>query len=457
MQKRMIAILVACLSITPTAVLGTALTWESSFDYQVTSSVDTQAETQMAVSPTNTNLVVTAVINIIDNTFPIPDVIRCHIYRSADGGQMWSFKYEIPLTSGSNKGDDPSVTVDKNGKFYVACRSVDAGDFSPSDIVLASSTDGNTWTTTTVVQGFDNQDYPQIRADTSNNPTTQNRVYLCWSRIVTTTDTIKFKQIVPNNDATLVDLASGSTARPHGCVLDIDSNGGVYATWMRFTSSSAGREEIRRNFDVNLNPSSWTASVNVKTFTRFPSCAGWDFGCVNGYNSSVIRVHNFPFTAVDSGNAVNVAYADYSATNGGEIKYTRSTNCGNGGSCTWSSTISINNDGTSRDQWEPMIAASKKSSTVHVTAYDRRDDTGNISYKPFHYHCHIADNCALQSSWYNVKVSDNGGTNLDSSMFNGEYHGVASSTAREAYTVWTDHRVTNPTNNYDIWGDRTTT
>lgn len=64
--------------------------------------------------------------------------------------------------------------------------------------------------------------------------------------------------------------------------------------------------------------------------------------------------------------------------------------------------------------------------------------------------------------WYSVRVTDQVTYVYNSdATFIGHYHGIAASTivntsAREAYTVWTDSRLYNNNQDYNIFYDRLT-
>jgi hypothetical protein len=62
--------------------------------------------------------------------------------------------------------------------------------------------------------------------------------------------------------------------------------------------------------------------------------------------------------------------------------------------------------------------------------------------------------CTINTDWSNDQVTTNGGTNLDQSPIIDDYHAISTSSAREAYTAWTDHRDVINAANYDIYANR---
>jgi hypothetical protein len=97
--------------------------------------------------------------------------------------------------------------------------------------------------------------------------------------------------------------------------------------------------------------------------------------------------------------------------------------------------------------------------TIHITAYDRRNDpTNNVMYNVYDYHCHwtSTNTCRTGGQWDNQIVTNFGLDNADGNTFIDDFHGVATSNAREAYTAWTDSRNILSNTNYDVYSERTT-
>ncbi|MBI2127234.1 MAG: hypothetical protein HYU02_08005 [Thaumarchaeota archaeon] len=161
---------------------------------------------------------------------------------------------------------------------------------------------------------------------------------------------------------------------------------------------------------------------------------------------------------------MHVVYVDWNTTNANnphaDIKYVNSANCNRlNTTCTWSTPIIINRDNTNRDQWESAIHVSNITSstnprgTVHVTALDKRDDSTNQKWKAYHYYCKSGAvlSCTTTAEWTNEAVSDVQIDNQGEAQI-GDYHGLANTKTKEAYTVWTDSRNL-ASNKFDIYGD----
>ncbi len=447
-----------------------------STDSSGNSLIGKQVESSIAVYEPNQNILVAGFMDPVVSIIPPIGSGNCLIYRSGDGGVNWSKITEVPRTPGSSKEADPVVTVDSNGKFYLTCISFHQDPntlvVDPSDIVVVTSIDsGTSWTPLTNVlptlTGGNFYDKPWIAADRSLNATTQNNVYLCWTEFTTTSTIIKFKRIVPADPVVRV-LANGTQTDNGvtGCNIAVGPQGQVFVSWMKFNGTSTGHIELIRNYNTGVN-GSWTGIVPAGNFTQYSLCPGTSDRCIDGVGTSKIRVSHFPSMDVDPNGVIHIAYAHNGTITKGDIRYVRSDNCKTSNPvsdpCTFSAPVKINIDDNATnpqaDQFEPELIVSMKTSqaTVHVTVNDRRDDSTNKSWKPYDYHCHVDTNCTSSTNWFNGVISNQNSSNLDGSIFVGDYHGLVSSVIREAIALWVDHREVIQLDNYDIWGDRTRT
>jgi len=115
----------------------------------------------------------------------------------------------------------------------------------------------------------------------------------------------------------------------------------------------------------------------------------------------------------------------------------------------------VKDGNVARDQFDPAIAVSPDTNTIHVTAMDRRNSAINEEWEPWHYHCHLGSTtCQSQAHWTVIDVSSEMSDNFDGLPFIGHYHGIASSIAREADTLWSDTRVNLGNVDFNIFGNR---
>lgn len=106
-----------------------------------------------------------------------------------------------------------------------------------------------------------------------------------------------------------------------------------------------------------------------------------------------------------------------------------------------------------------------RSNIVHVTVLDKRDSSDNKWWRLYHHHYHLSSSsCTSSSDWYYTKVTNEGtyvyhsNVGNDYESFIDHYHGIATSrvstNAREAYTTWTDSRLYNNNQDYNMFYDR---
>jgi hypothetical protein len=108
---------------------------------QITSDVDRDAETSIAINPTDASNIVAGWISSADRT--------CGFGVSDDGGATWNVGVVpgIQQTSGGSfdVGTDPSVAFDKYGNAYFSCLAFNLGPSSlgsAGTVFVSKSTDG---------------------------------------------------------------------------------------------------------------------------------------------------------------------------------------------------------------------------------------------------------------------------------------------------------------------------
>ncbi len=212
---------------------------------------------------------------------------------------------------------------------------------------------------------------------------------------------------------------------------------------------------MKRSFDGG---ETWSTAQSIATFNHVTHIRG------DGNNVN-LKISNSPHIAVDNNWNLHLVYVTRTSTGDTEIMYRKITNCTSSTqSCNPEPVVNLSNN--SKDQWEPAIVVSKKSNTVHITALDRRDDSNNIYWNTYHYHCHLSTStCTSSSDWSINRVSDYPSVNLPDvrpNNFIGHYHGITASyivdsSAREAHTTFTDTRYYGGVlyRNYNVFFDRT--
>lgn len=438
----------------------TNIQWELDNQHQVNNPDPFQAkqfESSLLVYPPNQKILIDSFNDLHSS--------GCQMFRSTNGGSNWS-----NITSAIITGNgDPVVAVTRNNTLFYVCLRI--GDSTYGDIIMKKSTDaGNSWIpfTNPIVpighQGL--SDKPWLVADSGNNATTQNNVYVCW-----TNDTdigsnnphifeIKFKRINPP-DSQVQTLATtvGTDQLVQGCNMGLGPQGQVFVIWERLINSTSGQIEIVRNYNAGTS-GSWSAARVVSVFNSFGNSL---LNPIKGYQSSSISVTNFPSMALSSTGTINIVYPNNDPTTKGDILYVMSNNCKTSNiitnPCTFSNSIKINLDNSLTDQFTPILSISNSTNPqiLHVMAMDRRDDTANVFWKPWDYHCHLDTDCTNQANWYNARISDNPSTNYDHANFDGgkigEYDSSVSTIFKEIISSWTDHSQSNPIQDSNIRSD----
>ncbi|GEM_PF-1932622 len=437
--------------------------WDTNSGYQVTTDTNSQNEPSIAVRSTNDQDVVIAANHATTSTGD------CRTYQSTDGGKTWNYKADIQKANSTvDEMTDPSLTSDNNGNFYLSCLEAPILPPGTSYIRMVTNNDGgSSWTTVTnVVTSTDALDKPWIVADSSSSSHYKNNVYLCWTDA--TANNIQFEQVVPSISyhTTLVTAPSGGFVS--GCNMAIDPSGNIYVVYEKKLNTLDGSIELRRSTNGGQ---SWDSTVyTVGSWSHFVTTGCVNppsiIECIQGYSSNgstyPIRVEHYPSIATDSNGGIHVTWATYSGSSTlGDILYANAAQC-----CSFSTPINLNQNlnpnKNATDQWEPAIVFSPTERTVHITAYDRRQDSSNVQYTLYDYYCYTDyGNCQSSGSWFNQQVETPSSTDLDTSNpgFIDDYHGIATSADREVYSAWTDSRNINTNNphNYDIYTDRTDT
>jgi hypothetical protein len=276
-------------------------------------------------------------------------------------GVTWTTS-PIPI-QGNLLGFDPSLAAAAGTIYY--SYGVCSGSCSSGNLMVATSTNGQTWTPHSVTppQGGTFDDKPWVAAD----PTQAGRAYIAWDRnhgnsqtllVSSTTDsgttwsvpvkindgTSKFERVIYAMPA--VDPTS-----------DAVYGGAVYVVWMDYARKAL---YVDKSTDHGLTwgVDSKAASLNV-TFT--------DIGCNGGRSMTPA-----PYIAVDGQGWVYVTYADQKDKSAGmDVFLVYSTDRGG----TWQGPYRIN-DVTTGHQYNPAMSV-VGNGLVHVSWLDRRDDPKN--------------------------------------------------------------------------------
>lgn len=356
-------------------------------------------------------------------------------YRTLDG-VIWT---KTALTRTWNNttfgiGFDPGVDVDKNGTFYYTYGVAPLSGSYPNAVVMMKSTDGVNWTRATPVtfntnKNFDDKYYLAI--DRSNG-TFANRIYVSWTRNTGNNQILEMS--TSSNGGTTwtapvkVNDGTSKFERVIGAYPAVDQNTGVvYDSWHDYA-----RNIIYVDKSTNGGVTWGTDRAAATTHAGF----GQDIGCVGGRSQGPAHA-----LKVGPSGTLYLVYADPVQGRGFDILFTKSTN----GGVTWSTPVSLNDDTTSSDQFQPTLSVESNGlggDKVTVTFYDRRDDPADC----------LAHVYATQSTDNGATWSPNVRQTSASSNFNGNPNGPGdySSSAPWTGAVWPffcDHR----TSDYEVY------
>lgn len=360
-------------------------------------------------------------------------------YASTDG-TTWT-KTTISRTWGGTTFGitfDPAIDYDKNGTFYYSFGGAPLSGSYPNSIAVSKSTNGTTWSTPVSVtfnrnKNFDDKYY--IAVDRSNT-SFANRIYVTWDRN-SGNNQILYISYSTNSGSSWsapIKVNDGTTKfeRVIGAYPAVNQTTGVVFDSWHDYAKNIIYVDKSGNGGV-----SWGTDVAAATTH---AGFGTDIGCVGGRSQGPAHA-----LKVGPSGALYLAYADpvTSGTNSRkfDVLLTKSTNNG----ATWSTPVVLNNDTGASDQFHPTLSVESNGAggdKVTVTWYDRRDDPANCLANV--YGTVSTDGGATWAA--NVKLTS------APSNFDGNPNGPGdySSSTPFAAAVWpffSDHRVTD----YDVY------
>ncbi len=282
---------------------------------------------------------------------------------------------------------DPTLTVDRNGNYYIGVLDYEPGNHDDSShiSVLKSTDNGASWTGPVTVSdtiGFYFEDKEFITTDMTTGPHSGN-LYIAWARFPNPTR-IMFARSTDGAASFDDTLVVGPKLNDQNCawgVLDagqfacplVGSDGAVHVFWISYDIDSTTCNAYYAL--VSVKSTDGGASFGPRQVIRH-TFGNW--GVVDGG----VDVYNQPTPAADiSGGPFDgnlyVAYANVDTTNTTfydyNIEFIRSTN----GGLIWSQPLYINDDFTGPeapfDQFHPWMICNSEG-TIVVIFYDQRTD-----------------------------------------------------------------------------------
>ncbi len=359
---------------------------------------------------------------------------------STDGGVTWVDRGAL----GSRSFGDPGVVWRKmDGKFYfVALDSNGLGIWRSDDDCQTFSFIANPH-----VGGSDDKELMAI--DNNVSSPHYGRIYVSWTDF-TSSDIFT---VTSDNGTTWSSPALTSQAGNdvQGAWPAIAPNGDVYVTYIQWNPYSSGPIDAKVAKSTNGGSSfaQVTAPMSGQVNPRDSSATN---SCGRPALNGMIRLLPSPQIAIGTDGVVHEIYSyDPDGFNTGDVVnvyYRRSLD----GGATWQSQIQLNDDATTRDQFQPTLSVGA-GGIVSASWYDRRDDAGNLRLR--YYRSISFDNGA---TWQpNVEVTDaDSPVVLDGGLatcYHGDYD-TQTQTGSQAVLIWSDDRGTEGGgNNADTWSD----
>ncbi len=391
---------------------------------------DTQSETTIVRSGNN------VIVGFNNSAVYVPFASPYHFTgwaTSTDGGATFVDRGALP---GSTNGDAGDPVLAGAGTSVYLATLMSAG----SGVQVFRSTDNglNFGTPVNGAPGFgggDLLDKEWIAVDPFAG-TGQNNVYLAFRNFAgggsgSRPGGIYFSRslnggAVWSNPALLI--ASGAV---QGAYVAVGPDHAVYVFW-HDANQTTRRILMRRSLDQGVT---FQAAIVVASLTG--TGVNGNLGLNGGF-----RTNSFPQAVVNpySGN-IYVVFNDVGATAGdrADVYFTQSTD----GGAHWAPRVRVNDDTTTRDQWQPAIAVLSGGSQLVVGFYDRRLDPANSLIDRYGVFAPISGatvqflaNFRITTQGFPVVIGQDPAVNA---TYMGDYDQIATDAAT-FYVPWGDNR-----------------
>ena len=392
-----------------------------------TGSNDTQSETTLVLAGS------TVVVAYNDSGSNASNNKFTGFAQSTDGGATFTDKGTLPTNSAGDAGDPALARDNVSGTIYFATLG-----YSSSNViqVFRSTDNGATFCArVNAAPGFASGhqlDKEWIAVDNAAGAG-QGTVYVVFT---------DFPNIFTDNGVYLTRSTDGgntwssplSLGGSQGGYVTVGPDHTVYA----FTFNQGSPETIQMRKSTNQG-ATFGPAVTVATLAT--TGTNGDLGLkVSNTNSTSFRSSAFPQAAVTA-NGIYVAFDDRGTTAGdkGDIFLARSSD----GGATWTKT-KLNDDATTRDQWQPALAVTPDGNHVGVFWYDRRNDPNNGNIDRYGVIGNVSGSSLTFGS--NFRITDAsfpavvGQDPLINTTYMGDYD-VAVADNGAFYTTWSDNRL----------------
>jgi hypothetical protein len=393
-----------------------------------TTTRDTQSETSMVLGASGNVLVVyndsgSAVGNTKNSV---------GFSTSANGGGSFTDRGALPNSAAGIRADTSLARDTSSGITYLS-----ALTFTPNVVqVWRSSNDGVSFgppvSATPGLSSASSIDKPWITVDNSTaTGSGRGNVYVVYENINGTGHDIDLNY--STNGGATWSLPVLVAHNGGGAYITVGPDHAVYVFY--YTWGTQGHILMAKSTNQGLT---FGAAVTVATLSgRGPD---GDLGLtVSNTSTAAIRTNTFPQAAVTS-SGIFVAYDDVGTTrtDRADVFLSYSMNAGT----TWTR-LRVNDDATTRDQWQPALAVTPSGSALAIFWYDRRQDPNNGMIDRYGA---IATISGSTLTWRaNVRITDTSFPAVvnqdpgEKSDYMGDYD-VAVADTHNFYTAWGDNR-----------------
>jgi len=339
---------------------------------------------------------------------------------------------------------DPCIDADLNGRIYCGFISYQGFFDDTNGIYVAYSIDsGKTWSTPVTVDSFLNTptslgpftDKCFLCVDNHTGSPHKGNVYITWQRDNPSSANadVYFAASYDSGKSYTTPQKISDLVPPAGdCVGQVPKaapDGDVYVLWGDFALS--GHTMGRLYIDVSTDSgATWGTDVLIDSFLVVPRYP-------NAPMNSTFYVRSYPTIGIDPSNSNNIYAAVAADPDGvgpldnGDIYFWRSTD----GGATWSGPVTVNDDNTPLDQFQPWMDV-KSNGRIDIVWLDRRNDPNNQNFDI--YFAYSTDRGQTFST--NMRVTDMTFPLLaDPNGWLGEYIGIDVD-LNTAYIAWADTR-----------------
>lgn len=366
-------------------------------------------------------------------------------FTTSDDGKTW--KYDRIRNGNTNVLGDPALTADKDGNVYM----IYIGGWTDSGIYCQVSTDkGLTFPGKSAdvlahkgLIPFEDKAYPC--ADLSDNPETQNNIYVAWTQFSRYRGIDYMNAMYKDFKDSSIILFSRSTDRGktfskpirldtkagsatdddhtnEGAVPAVGPNGEVYVSWacdenIYFVKSTDGGKSFTKPIVATSIIGGWEIDIPGLDRSNGMPVTGCDIAPNSPYKGTIY-----------------INWADVrNGTDNTDIFIVKSKDGGE----TWSKPIKVNQDNKKRHQFLTWMSIDPVTGYIYCVFYDRSRTQGNATEVT------LAISRDGGETWTNEIISEKPFTPYETDFF-GDYIGISaySGRVRPFWMHWENHQST---------------